>query len=355
MTNKDSFISLGLNVNAYIELFMKTNINQVAKKAGVSIATVSRALNGSELIREETRNKILEIAKDLSYIPNPIARGLSKHITETIGVILPDLVGEFFMNIIHSIDEEAHKANRYILISSSHNERDIVETTIEFMSSGRVDGVILMAPQMRKEISEVIKKSKRPVVLINAREELNNTVNFKVDNYQGALDNIKHLIGHGYKKIAIVKGPADNSDAYERFLGYKSALKENNVPIKNKLILEGDFSIKSGYSAIKNLIESGESFDAVFASNDMMAVGIYEAAKELNLNIPNDFAVTGFDDIYLGKLLSPRLTTVRVPISELGSKAVSHLLMMINNNNGVDVSHKEVLATNLVLGNSCGC
>ena len=334
---------------------MKTNINVVAKKAGVSIATVSRAFNEHELVKEETRSRIIKIARDLNYKPSPIARGLSTQTTDTIGVILPDLVGEFFMDIIHGIDEEAYKSNRYVMVSSSHSQRNMVETLIEFMASGRVDGVILMAPQMHKEVDEFLKKSKRPIVLINSCSDLTNVVNFQIDNYQGALTCVEHLIGHGYKEIAIIKGPSENCDAQDRYLGFRDALAKNNLTINKQFEVNGDFQLKSGYYAFLKLMNQIKKPEAIFISNDMMAVGAYEAAKALNIKIPQDIAIVGFDDIYLSKLLNPRLTTVHVPISELGAKAVNYLLRMISGEVNSKQAYKEVLPIELVIGGSCGC
>lgn len=334
---------------------MKTNINVVAQKAGVSIATVSRAFNEHGLVKEETRSRIIRIAKELNYKPSPIARGLSTQTTDTIGVILPNLVGEFFMDIIHGIDEEAYKANRYVMVSSSHSQRNIVETLIEFMASGRVDGVILMAPQMHKEVDDFLKKSKRPIVLINSCSDLTNAVNFQIDNYQGAVTCVEHLIWHGYKEIAIIKGPAENCDAQERYTGFLDALHENNLTSKSSFEVSGDFEIKSGYYAFMKLMNQSNKPDAIFISNDMMAIGAYEAAKISNIKIPQDVAIAGFDDIYLSKLLNPRLTTVHVPISELGAKAVNYLLRMISGEINSQQAYKEILPTKLVIGGSCGC
>jgi len=334
---------------------MKTDIKVVAKRAGVSIATVSRAFNEHELVREETRNKIFQIARDLNYKPSPIARGLSKKITDTIGVILPDLVGEFFMDIIHGIDEEAYKANQYVMVSSSHSQRNMVETLIEFMASGRVDGVILMAPQMHREVADFLKKSKRPIVLINSCPDLTDAINFQIDNYQGAYSIVEHLIGHGYKEIAIIKGPAENCDSQERYSGFLDALHKNNLNSKSSFEVSGDFGIKSGYDGFMNLMSQIRKPEAIFISNDMMAIGAYEAAKVLNIKIPQDIAIVGFDDIYLSKLLNPRLTTVHVPISELGAKAVNYLLRMISGEVNSKQAYKEVLPIELVIGGSCGC
>ena len=335
---------------------MKVDIKKVAEKAGVSIATVSRVFSNSDLVRQPTKEKVLKVSKELNYIPNPIARSLSRQLTDTIGVVLPDLVGEFFMDIIHGIDEEAYKQNWFVLVSSSHSKRNILETLIEFMGSGRVDGVILMAPQIDERINEIIKRSKRPIVLINAGGDTNNNANFKVDNFHGAYSIVEHLIQkHSYKKIGMVEGPKDNYDAIDRSNGYHKALQKYGLNKNGSMVVAGDFSVEGGYHGFKKLISQKLKPDAIFMANDMMAVGAYQAAKEMNIRIPEDIGLVGFDDIYLSQFLHPRLTTVHVPIAELGSKAVIHLLGMINNKKKIYKSFIEILSTSIVIGGSCGC
>jgi len=334
---------------------LNINIHEIAKKAGVSIATVSRALNNNGAVREETRQKILQIAQECNYKPNPIARSLSTRQTDTIGVILPELVDEFFMDIIRGIDEEAYRANRYVMVSSSHNQRNIVETLTEFMGSGRVDGLILMAPEMHKEVVRILHKSKRPMVLLNSRKDLDHAVSFRINNYQGAFAIVEHLIGHGYKNIGMMRGPEGNCDAEERYRGYYDALQRNNLSAQKCFEVAGDFTAKSGYYGFMRIMSQPEKPEAIFAANDMMAVGAYEAAKNANINIPKDVAIVGFDDIFLSRLLSPRLTTVHVPIVELGSKATRYLLKMITGEVDASSPYVEELSAGLVVGGSCGC
>jgi LacI family transcriptional regulator len=334
---------------------MKVDIKEIARKAGVSIATVSRTLNGKGPVREETRQKILQIAREYNYKPNPIARGLSRRQTDTIGVILPDLMDEFFMDLIHSIDEETYRTNRFVLISSSHSQRNMVETLIEFMGSGRVDGVILMAPEMDKSLVELLKKSKRPIVLLNASKLINTVPSFNINNHQGAMAIVEHLIGHGFRDIAMIKGPQGNCDADERFNGYIDALAKHGIPFRDELIVAGNFTIRAGYYGFMRLMSLSKKPDAIFAANDMMALGVYEAARNSNIKIPQDVAVTGFDDIFLTRLINPRLTTVHVPIAELGSKAVRHLLKMISGEVNSGQNFREELSVGMVIGGSCGC
>ncbi len=334
---------------------MKVNINDIARQAGVSIATVSRALNGHGLVKEETRQKILKIAHELNYTPNPIARGLSTQKTETLGIILPELVDEFFMDLIHGIDEEAYRQGYYILLSSSHSQRNIVETSLEFMTSGRVDGVILMAPKMRHELMDLVAKSKRPIVLLNCIANIKGIASFNIDNLGGAFAITQHLVDHGYKKIALITGPEGNCDAEERLKGFKKALEQNNIALNEDFIIPGDFTIKSGYYGFNRLFTQRNKPEAVFAANDMMALGIYQAAKTMGLKIPEDIAVVGFDDIRLSHYIHPRLTTIHVPIQELGSRAVRYLIKMIRQEVDPQATYHEKLSTGLIIGGSCGC
>ncbi len=333
---------------------MKVDIKEVAKRSGYSTATVSRVYSNGEAVKSSTKQKILKIADELNYIPNPIARSLSKQSTDTIGVILPDLFGEFFMDIIHGIDEEAYKQNRFVIVSSSHSKRNFLETLVEFMGSGRVDGVILMASQIDEMVAKIIKKSKRPIVFINAGDELKNIVNFKINNYEGAFGIVEHLIlEHKYKKIGLIKGPDDNYDAIERTKGYYKALTIYGHNIIPDLILPGNFLVEGGYEGFKKIFRHKQRPDAIFIANDMMAIGAYQAAEEMGVNIPGDVAVVGFDDIYLSQFLIPRITTVHVPISDLGSRAVNYLLKIMQSKN--NKPYVEILPTKLVVGESCGC
>jgi len=334
---------------------MRTNIKEIAEKSGVSIATVSRVINNKGPVKPETRKKIIQIAKELRYKPNPLARGLSSKQTDTIGVILPELHDEFFMDFVHGIDEEAHRNNRYLLISSSHSQRNDLETMIEFMSSGRVDGVILMAPSMQDMLSDIIKKSKRPLVLLNCAHNLKDIATFSIDNYRGAYLMVEHLINHGYRHIGMIKGPVQNNEARDRYRGFVDALKKYTIPENSQLIMRGDFSLKSGYYGFLRLMGQKIKPEAIFMANDMMALGAYDAARNSNINIPYDVAIAGFDDIFSGRVVTPRLTTVHAPINELGRKAMSYLLKMIKGDVDSRASYIEVLSTGLVIGSSCGC
>jgi LacI family transcriptional regulator len=333
----------------------KVDMAQIAARAGVSIATVSRALSGSGRVRAETRRRILAIAEELNYRPNSIARGLSRRRTDTLGVILPELVDEFFMDLVQGIEEEAYRANRYILLSSSHRQRDFLRTSLEFMMSGRVDGVILMASQRMNDIEEIVSRSRCPIVLLNAGSHVACTASVNVDNYQGAFAVTEHLVQHGYRKIGVILGPDDNYDSAERFRGFRAALDAHGIPLRESFVVAGDFTKTSGFYGFNRLMSQSQRPEAIFAENDMMALGAYEAASRLGLRIPQDVAIVGFDDIRLSRYIRPTLTTVHVPIEELGRRAVRYLLQMIDGEADPHQPYRLELTTGLIIRESCGC
>jgi len=334
---------------------MKINIKEIAKKCNVSTATVSRALNNKEPVKPETRRRILQVANEFYYKPSAYARALSSKKTDTIGVILPELVNEYFMEIIKGIDEEAHLYNKYLMISSSHSQRNDLETILEFMGSGRTDGTIIMAPSLQEEIFQVIKKSRRPVVLLNCGVNDENVVSFSIDNYRGARQIVAHLINHGYKKIGMIKGPERNIEAQNRYKGFRDILEEKGIEYRSEFVLSGDFSISAGNYGFLRLMSLEDKPEAIFAANDYTAIGIYQAARNLNIKIPEDIAIVGFDDILTSSIIVPKLTTVHAPIVELGRRALNHLVKMIEGDIDLKEPYKEELSTGLVIGESCGC
>jgi LacI family transcriptional regulator len=333
---------------------MKSNIFEIAERAGVSTATVSRALNNKGSIREDTRQRIIEIAREVNYRPNFLTQSLARKKTQTIGLILPEIEGAFYTSMINAIDCELKKNNYYLLVSSSHSQFDITDDIINLMSSGRVDGVILMAPLIYRELPAILNKIRLPIVTVNAGPPMNNVSVFNIDNYQGAYAMTEHFIEQGLERIATIKGPEGNFDASERFRGYLDALKDNGIKFRKQYAVTGDFTNKGGYYGFSRLICLRERPQAIFAANDMTALGVYEAARNMGINIPGDVVVGGFDDIYLGRMVSPQLTTVHVPAAELGVKALQHLLKIIRGEakNG---DYEETLSTGLIIRESSRC
>jgi len=303
-------------------------IKDVAREASVSVATVSRALNGHENVAEGVRKHVTEIANRLRYQPHAAARSLSSRRTQTIGVVLPDLYGEFFSELIRGIDAVARARRQHLLVSSYHGHPEEQGEALRAMR-GRVDGLLVLSPYADRPgfLTDNLPTA-LPAVLINTHLPDATYPVLSIDNFGGASAMVKHLAEAGHKRIAFICGPEDNFDASERLRGYRTALAEH-LPDAQPLELPGDFDESSGYEAGKRILASKQRPDAVFAANDMMALGCLYAFNEAGVKVPADIALAGFDDIPLARFVHPTLTTMRVSIAELGGLALTRLLQSI--------------------------
>lgn len=331
---------------------MGVTIKEVAREAGVSIATVSRVFNDSGPVGDETRRRIVDAAQRLRYIPNGAARSLITSRTMTLGVLLPDLFGEFFSEVIRGIDQTAQQHRYHLLLSSSHSERAEIEAALQAME-GRVDGLIVMYPGLDVDALRNTVSERLPVVLLNCRIEGGAFDSIIVDNYGGAYAMTEHLVRQGHRRIALITGGSQNYDAAERARGYRAALRDGGAEWSAELEVEGTFTDVSGYEAARRLLTLAPRPTAVFASNDAMAIGALSAFREAGLHVPDDIAVAGFDDIPIAAYVMPRLTTVHVPISELGVRAMERLVEAVRRENH-HARRQDVVPTTLVLRDSCG-
>ena len=303
---------------------MSVTIKDVARHANVSVATVSRALNGHPNVAEDVRQRILVVAEQLRYSPHHAARSLSSRRTQTIGVVLPDLYGEFFSELMRGIDQIARERGLHLLVSSYHGNPQEQGTALRTMR-GRVDGLLLMSPFVDGAEALAADLPPMPVVLMNPALAAAGQPSIGVDNHGGAMAMMQHLLESGHRRIAFIAGPEDNFDACERLRGYRDALAQG-APEIAPWILPGEFDEASGHDAGQALLESTQRPDAVFAANDMMALGCLFALNEAGLRVPDDIALAGFDDIPLSRYVHPPLTTMRVEIAELGARAIQRLL-----------------------------
>lgn len=304
-------------------------IKDVAKHAKVSIASASRALNGVGRIAPATKERIVRVAKELNYVPHIGARSLITRKTEVIGVLLPDLYGEFFSELIRGIDDAARNFNYQILLSSYHNNEDDTGRAISAMR-GRVDGLLLMAPYTNLK-SEFFNAINTPMVMINSKSHDNKQINVMLDNKSGTKIAIDYLVKNGAKHIAHLCGPIENLDAISRKQGYCEIIQNYKL---QETYFDGDFSEESGYLAADKIIEYNENnahkIDAIFAANDMMAIGLICRFNELKIKIPNEIKIIGFDDIPISKYISPSLTTIKVNMASLGHTAFELLTKIIS-------------------------
>ena len=303
---------------------MGVTIKDVARAAGVSVASVSRALNGHENVTAATRQRIVEVAARLRYMPNDAARSLITRRTYTIGAILPALHGEFFSELIRGIDLAARTRGLHLLVSSSHGDVDEAAAALRSMQ-GRVDGLLIMSPHADPDLLDANLPDSLPAVIMNASAGHSRYPTIGIDNPGGALAMTGHLIGCGHRRIAFISGPTGNLDADERLRGYHDALAAVGLA-HEAMVLAGEFTEESGYAAGHELLGYAQRPDAVFAANDMMAIGCQFALIERGLVIPIDIAIAGFDDLPIARYVTPPMTTVRVPIAELGRNALLRLV-----------------------------
>ncbi len=329
---------------------MAVTIKDVAREAKVSVATVSRALNGLSTVTDKTREKVLKVAADMQFVPSSAARSLISRRTQTIGALLPDLYGEFFSELIRGIDQAARARGLHLIVSSTRGDAAEVAAAMKSLH-GRVDGLLVMSPHATEEFL-ARNLPKVPAVLMNSRPTGGVLPSFAVDNYGGAMAMMRHLVGRGHTRIALITGPEHNFDAQERLRGYRDAMAQL-LPGQDELILHGDFSEESGWRTGNQILALATRPTAVFASNDMMAIGCLFALTEAGVQVPNEIALAGYDDIPLARFVSPPLTTVRVRIAELGAMALERLVMGIGHPERVSAS-PQTLRSELVVRSSCG-
>ena len=331
---------------------MAVTIRDVARVAGYSVATVSRVLNGSGPVADETRRRVREAATSLRFSPNVAARSLSTSRTHTLGVLLPDLHGEFFSEVIRGIDQAAQRQGYHVLVSSSHNAPAEISAALGTMR-GRVDGVAIMSPVIDGATLAAELPPSLPLVLLNCAGGQEDVDSLGIDNYGGAYAMTRHLVALGRERVAFIRGPRGNGDAEARLRGYREALRDAGAESNSEWVFEGDFQKSAGLAAVERLLAVTPRPDALFASNDSMAIAAMSALREAGLRVPEDVAVTGFDDIPVARHLHPQLTTVRQPIQKLGATAFDVLYSMISGEGRPEP--EVVLPTSLVVRGSCGC
>ena len=327
---------------------MPPTIKDVARMAGVSVATVSRALNGADNVLPGTRQRILEAARDLRFTPSHAARSLITRRTDTIGALLPDLYGEYFSELIRGIDQAARARGLHLLVSSSHGDADEAAAALRAMN-GRVDGLLVMSPHADAEFLQHNLPGSLPAVLINTAADLPGYARFMVDNFGGALAMTRHLVAAGRKRIAFIGGPQGNHEAQERLRGYRAGLKTG----MQESVFEGDFSQETGFAIGRRIAQSKPRPDAVFAANDLTAIGCLAALGEAGLRVPEDLALAGFDDIPIARYVAPALTTIRVHIAALGAAALEMLAKGLEAP-GSQVTLTTAMPVELVVRRSCG-
>lgn len=344
----------------------RVTLKDVARVAGVSVGTASMALNDNQLVNEETRKRVLEVATRLEYVPNEIARRLQAQRTNTIAVVIPHTASHvfshpYFNGIFLGITEVLEKHGMTLNISTSPKETDEQSAYQKILRNRSADGVIVASAAATDKNAFKLAQSGYPVVFIGEFIDSGIT-SVAVDDYGGAFQATEHLIKeHKFTRIAHITGPLHHSSAQLRYEGFVYALRKNQLELRASDVYEGDYSQDAGYIGMKKLLSLDDYPKAVFVGNDLMSVGALQALGEANLRVPQDIAIVSFDDVYLAQLTSPPLTTVRQPIKELGKYAAEILINRLTDTNDQNtdivptqgLQHK--LETKLIIRRSCGC
>lgn len=326
-------------------------ISDVAKRAGVSIATVSRVINGKTPVVPETADRVRAAINELQFIPRPAARTLASRKTNTIGLVFSEIRGAFFPQLLKGIEAQLHEAGYELLVYSTHNDRPIKRKPI---GEHNTDGLLVFTTSLEKEEIARLYKINFPMVLMHETPPDGMDIPVTtVENKDGAAMLVSHLIEqHGRRRIVFLRGPEGHEDSVWRERGYREALAAHGIPVDETLISVGDFDQEIAYHSMQKLIQAKTQFDAVFSGDDDASIGVYRALKQAGRLIPDDVAVVGFDDVDFAGYISPPLTTIRAPIEEVGRESVRQLLSLLK---GDHPQQLTLMRTELVIRESCGC
>ncbi len=312
-----------------------STMKQIAKELGISVSTVSRALNGKTVVKEDTRQLVLETAKKYSYTPNEIARSLQKSSTQTIAVVLPDISEVFFGTIVKEIDRVLARQGYMLILADTHERRDKEQKYLDMLYTRRVDALVLATVDCEGGSVERFLASKTPVVFIDNVPELDGVDAITTDNEKASKLAVDYLFSHGHRSIAAIIGSKEETTGKERLAGYERAMKENDLMVDERLIMYGDYKQDTGYSCMKQLLARREEafFSAVYVTSEKMTYGAMNAIYECGLSVPEDISVIGFDIHMAGFEQLQRITTIRQPEESIGQKTGELLLARLGAGN----------------------
>ena len=336
-----------------------STIRDVARLAGVSVATISRYLNNSAPLSADTAERVQAAMTELDFSPHPAARSLASNKTYAIGLVLKDIGGEFYTPMLRGIESVTSAEGFDLLIHSTKTNQS--SKTGQYsplrrrpLSESNTDGLLIFIDAVDEAELARLKKANFPVVLIHQTPPKGLEIPMvTIENQSGGQQIVDHFIeSHGCSRIVFVQGPPDNEDSKAREKGYKLSSKKHGLPFDPKLVVEGGFESAQAYETIKNLIAQGISFDAIFTGDDDNGIGVIQALNEAGKRIPEDVAIAGFDDSLFARILTPPLTTVRAPNELVGAEATRQVIHLIR---GEATTLHTVLPVEMIIRRSCGC
>jgi LacI family transcriptional regulator len=323
-------------------------IYEVARRAGVSIATVSRALRDSELVTLQTRERVRAAAAELNFTPSRLGRSLAEGRHAANGIVFPDLVGPYYAEVVLGYEEVAAELGRSVLIRATHRRPDADAQVLEM--AARVDGMVIMGQSVADDVVARIAATGLPLVLLS-RDQVSDVDTVRPENAATARELARHLVGHGYRRFAFLGDPAAAPDVAGRYAGLASGLKSARLLVPDPVPCP--FELDAGRAAAAELLAGAPRPQVIVCANDELALGALTAAGEAGLRVPDDLAVTGWDDLMAARFAG--LTTVRQPMRELGATAAYRLHEQMNARPAKRAGRQETLPTELVLRTSCAC
>ncbi|SET29785.1 transcriptional regulator, LacI family [Natronincola peptidivorans] len=318
---------------------MRFNIKDVARKAGVSISTVSRVVNDSKAVRPRTKEKVEKAIEELGYKPNAIARSLKIKNTKTIGIMIPDISNQFYPEVVRGVEDVANMYKYNIFLCNTDLDKEKEVQYFDALEEKQVDGIIFMGNLIPLELGEKFQKSDIPIVLIGT--DYGDLPSVTINNHQASIDVINYLIKKGHKKIGMITGKEyDPVVGLARKEGYKKALQEADIEYVEELIIEGGYRFRSGYEGAKKLLDFKNRPTAIFVASDEMAIGAIRAALEKGIAIPDELAIVGFDNIDMAGKVYPSLSTIAQPMYEMGAIGMRVLTKILNDET---LDNKKVL------------
>ncbi|MBB5325394.1 LacI family transcriptional regulator [Anoxybacillus tepidamans] len=329
---------------------MKVTIYDVAKEAGVSISTVSRVINNTGRISEKTRKKVLKVMETLHYQPSMVASALTGKRTRTIGLIIPDVANPFFAEIARKVEDRGRELGFNVLMCNTDNNPETEEMYLSLLKQKSVDGIIIGTTTKNYTVLNELLHEHFPIAFI-AQDIPELAIDVvRVDDFLGGYQAVSHLVSLGHKKIAIMLGNLNRTSDKDRLQAYRQVLQENGLEYDERLVIYTDYSMEAGKRAAFELLRSPQKPTAIFACFDSLAVGVYQAAKEMGLCIPEDLSVVGFDNTILATIVDPPLTTVAQPIDEMGRQVVDLIIREIEGEK--NMKQRVILPPELIVRHS---
>jgi LacI family transcriptional regulator len=338
---------------------VKITLKQIAETLGISISRVSKALKNYSDVNPNTKQRVLELAKSLNYTPNSFAQSLRSNESKTIGVIIPSMVHYFFSSILDAILKEAEQAGYMVIIMQSNEDYNLEKKQVDLLINKGVDGILISLSDNTnnfKHLQKIIDYD-IPLVLFDKIAKVINCSKVVIDDIKASYDAVTFLINKGYKRIAYFRGDLNPQNSIDRFLGYKKALKDNNIKYDSSLVYLCKYcSFDEGYESAKRLLENDKSgVDAIYTAADLLAIGAINYLNQKKIKIPEQIAVLGFSNWFMSSVITPSLSSIEQNAYKMGEKSIETLLNEIDNiHKGVPVKHRKIIIdTELILRDSC--